>query len=111
MNWLTAPRLSFAGASLAACAIALTLVSVPRNVNLTAFRGTETNAVTQWLPLELHLNATDLPVGPVTVEVVDGQGGKIWQGPATVKNDLIDVKVSRLTASGPYFVRRLFDTQ
>jgi len=105
LNWLIQHRLSFAGASLAACAIAFTFISVPREFSLTANRGTETNVVSQWLPLGLHLNATDLPPGPVTVEVVDAQGGKIWQGGATVAKNNIDVTVPRLTTAGAYLVR------
>lgn len=104
-GWLTLPRLSFAGASLAACALAFTFVSVPRDVSLTAYRGSETIAVTEWVPLELHLNARDLTPGPVTVEIVDGQGGKIWTGGAAVRNEQVDVKIPRLTSAGQYFVR------
>ncbi len=104
-SWLTLPRLSLAGASLAACALALTFLSVPREVTLTAYRGAETNYVSQWLPLELHLNARELPAGPVRVEVVNAQGGKVWQGNAAVQSDHIDLRIPRFTVAGQYFVR------
>jgi hypothetical protein len=104
-SWLTLPRLSFAGTGLAACALAVTFVSVPREVTLTANRGVETTVVSEWLPLDLHLNARELPSGTVNVEVVDAQGDKEWQGEATVENDQIHVKISRLTAAGQYYVR------
>ena len=103
--WLTLPRLSFAGAALATCALTFTFVSVPRRVSLMANRGAENTLVSRWLPLDLHLNAGDLPPGPVHVEIVDAQGGKIWQAEAIIKNDTLDVKVVRLTAAGQYFVR------
>jgi hypothetical protein len=61
--------------------------------------------VGEYRPLNLHLNAADLPPGPVRVEVVNGKGDKFWEGPATVQKDRIDVRVPRITASGNYFVR------
>jgi hypothetical protein len=103
--WPTLPRLSFASAALAICALALIFVSVPRQIILKANRGAENTLVSQWLPLDLHLNAGDLPTGPVHVEIVDAQGGKIWQAEAIIKDDDLDVKVIRLTAAGQYFVR------
>ena len=110
LSWLTVPRLSFAGAALAACAIALTFVSMPRNVSLAAYRGTETNFVSQWLPLDAHLNGRDLPAGPVRIEVVDARGGNIWLGAATVKDEQIEVHIPRFTSAGQYFVR-VYSTQ
>ena len=104
LSWLTLPRLSYAGAALAACAFAIT-VSIPRTVNIAANRGAETTQVSEWFPLDLHLNANDLPQGPVSVAIVDARGAKVWQGEATVQHDKINVKASRLTSAGQYFVR------
>jgi hypothetical protein len=104
-SWPTLPRLLFASAALATCALALTFVSVPRQIILKANRGAENTLVSQWLPLDLHLNAGDLSPGPVHVEIVDAQGGKIWQAEAIIKNDDLDVKVVRLTVAGQYFLR------
>ncbi len=103
--WLTMPRLSFAGAGLAACALALTFISVPRDVTLVAERGNETTAVSEYVPLHLHLQARDMDPGPVTVEMVDQAGKQVWQTESAVKDQLIDVKAPRLTASGSYFIR------
>lgn len=103
-SWLTAPHLSFGGAALAACALAITMF-VPRDVSLTAFRGNERIAVSEWLPLDLHLNARDLAEGPVHIAVVNDRGDVFWQGNATVQNNQIDVKIPRLTTAGEYVVQ------
>jgi anti-sigma factor RsiW len=104
-SWLTAPRLSFAGAALAACALAVTFVSVPRDVSLVAARGNETQIVSQWLPLHLHLQARDLKAGPVTVKVLDNAGKQTWQGEALVKNEEIEVRTPRMRATGDFLVQ------
>jgi hypothetical protein len=104
-SWLTVPRLSFAGAAIAACAVALTFVSVPSKVNLVAERGNETTTVSEWKPLHLHLQARELPAGPVTVEMFRNDGKQIWQGAATVTNEEIDVDVPRLMAAGDFLLQ------
>src|ERR1700733_8147362 len=45
-NWFTIPRLSFAATGVAAAAGALFL-SIPRDVSITAYRGTETTIVSE----------------------------------------------------------------
>jgi hypothetical protein len=97
--------MSFAGVALAACALTITFVSVPRDATLMANRGTETTVVSEWVPLNLQLNARDLPNGPLNVEVVDEQGTRIWQGEAVAHNDVMKVQVGRLMSAGEYFVR------
>ena len=57
LSWLTLPRMSFAGVALAACALTITFASVPREATLMAYRGTETAIVSEWVPLNLQLNA------------------------------------------------------
>jgi len=104
-SWLTLPRLSFAGAALAACAIGFTFVSVPHEINLVAERGNQTTVVSEWVPLHLRLQARELPAGPVTVELVNNAGKQIWQGAAVVKNEEIEVKAPRLMASGDFLVQ------
>jgi hypothetical protein len=106
-SWLTIPKLSFAGAALAACALAVSWVEVPRQVTLMSYRGAETTQVAEFRPLQLHLNAHDLTAGPVRVELVTGGGNKLWEGPATIQKDTVNVRVPRLTASGTYYVRIL----
>jgi len=109
-SWFTLPQISFAGAALAACALAVTFVSVPRDVNLVAERGDETQTVSEWLPLNLHLQAREMKPGPVTVAVVDLAGNKIWQGAASVRNEEIAVKAPRLKAVG-YFAVQVYSAQ
>jgi hypothetical protein len=104
-NWVTVPRLAGAGAAMAACALTLTVASLPNEVTLTAYRGSETVAVKEWRPLKMHLNARDLPPGPVGIEVVNNQGDRIWQGQSIVKEENIDVNVPRLTKAGNYYLR------
>jgi anti-sigma factor RsiW len=101
----TWPQLSFAGAAMAACALAVSFVSVPREVNLVAERGNETQVVSEWLPLHLHLQARELNSGPVTVTVVDKAGNQIWRSTAIVKNEEIEVKTPRMKAIGDYLVQ------
>jgi hypothetical protein len=104
-GWLTLPQISFAGAALAACAFAVTFLSVPREVNLVAERGNETQTVSEWVPLHLHLQAREIKPGPVTVEVVDLAGEKIWRGAAAVRNEEIEVQAPRLNATGYFAVQ------
>jgi hypothetical protein len=105
LRWLTLPRLTFAGAALAACTFAISFVSVPRDVTLVANRGDEITQASVWLPIYLHLYARDLPSGPLSVDIVDAQGTKVWEGEATVQKEKINVKAGRLTTPGQYFVR------
>lgn len=109
-KWFTLPRLSIAVGALAACAVLLTVGLVPRQENIAAFRGAEVNYVAQWVPLALHLDAKDLPPGPVVVRVVNARGGNIWQGGATSVNDQIDVRIPRFTSTG-HFLIRVYATQ
>jgi hypothetical protein len=104
-GWCTWPQISLAGAALAACALAVTFVSIPRDVNLVAERGNETQTVSEWLPLHLHLQAREMKPGPVTVEVVDLAGNKIWRGAAAVRNEEIEVSAPRLKAAGYFAVQ------
>jgi hypothetical protein len=93
--------------SLAAAAAALFCVTLttPRDVNLAAYRGSEVTAVPRSHPLRMHLNARDLPAGPVIVEVVNDQGTEIWHGDTTISGDQVQVKVPGIHNSGEYFVR------
>jgi len=103
-SWFTIPRLSFAGACAALAAGAI-LFSIPRDVNLTAFRGTETAIVSEGRPLHMHLNAAGLLPGPVAVELADRQGATEWKGTAVVRHDAVDVTLPRITQSGPHVLR------
>jgi hypothetical protein len=74
-------------------------------VNLVAERGNESTVVSEWVPLNLHLQARDLTPGPVTVELVDAAGKQLWESAAAVKNEQIDVKAPRLMSAGSYLVQ------
>jgi hypothetical protein len=106
-NWFSVPRLSLAG-GFAALACGAILLSVPRDVALTAYRGTETAVVSEWRPLHMHLNAADLSEGPVQVELVDRLGSPLWKGASAVQNDSVDVRLPRIKQSGSHFLR-LYD--
>jgi hypothetical protein len=97
-------RLSLAGA-FSAMTIGAILISVPREVSLSAYRGRETPIVASWRPVRLNLNATDLAEGPVVVELVDNNGASVWKGPSKVRNDEVKVTLPRITTRGPHFVR------
>lgn len=99
------PRLSLAGAGLAASVLILMLGSIENNVTVTANRGDETSLVSPWLPLRLHLDSRDLSYGLVDVEIVDSVGRKIWEGDSSVNDNGLEVKVGWLTAPGPFFIR------
>jgi hypothetical protein len=103
-SWFTIPRLSLAGAG-AALAAGVLFFSLPRDVNLTAFRGTETAIVSEWRPLRLHLNAKGLPEGPILVELANNSGSIVWKGTSAVGHDTVDVTLPRITKSGPHFLR------
>jgi hypothetical protein len=103
-NWFTIPRLSLAG-GFAALACGAILLSVPREVALTAYRGAETAIVSEWRPLHMHLNAADLSAGPVQVELVDRMGSPLWTGASAVRHDTVDVNLPRIKQSGTHFLR------
>jgi hypothetical protein len=105
-SWFTIPKLSFAAAGMAMAAGAI-LFSIPRDVNLTAYRGTETAIVSEWRPLRLHLNARGLPEGSIAVELADSRGLIVWKGTSVVRHDTVQVTLPRITNSGPHFVRLL----
>ncbi len=102
-NWFTVPKLSWASAT-AVLALAL-FVFVPRNVDLTSYRGSGNVIVPAGHPLRLHLNANDLPEGPVTVEIVDATGTQIWKGAAAIRHDRVDVAVPSIREHGSHFLR------
>ena len=103
-QWFTIPHLSYASA-FAVLALGAIVFSTPRDVTITAYRGTETAIVSQWHPLHVHLNAAGLNAGPASVELVDANNSTIWRGTAAVENDKLDVKLPRLMNSGNYYLR------
>jgi hypothetical protein len=103
-GWFTIPKLSFATAA-AVMAAGAVLFMIPRDVSITAFRGTETPIVSEWRPLHMHLNAASLVPGPVTVELADQQGSILWKGTSMIRHDAVDVTLPRITRSGPHVLR------
>jgi len=103
-NWLSVPVLAGAGAFACLALTAVTL-SIPRDVTLSAYRGSEMAIVSEWRPLNMHLNAADLTDGPVTVELVDNSGSLVWRGSSAVRHDKVDVALPRITRGGPHFLR------
>jgi hypothetical protein len=102
--WFTIPKLSFATAGLAVAAGAI-LFSIPRDVSITAYRGSETAIVSEGRPLHMHLNAAGLDPGSIAVELADNNGLIVWQGTSAVRHDTVEVNLPRITKSGPHFVR------
>jgi hypothetical protein len=103
-SWFTVPKLSWATAA-AALACGAIVFSIPRDVTIAAYRGSETPIVSEWRPLRLHLNAADLPEGPVTVELVDKSGSTVWKGLSVIQHDEVNVTLPRIKQAGPHFVR------
>ncbi len=89
-SWFTIPSFSFAAAGTVAALGAL-LLSVPRDVSITAYRGSETAIVSEGRPLHMHLNAAGLNPGAIEVELADRSGSILWRGASVVRNDKVDV--------------------
>ncbi len=132
-SWFSTPNLSWAGAACAALILGLTLI--PHSLHNTAYsptgasrqvaerdlsacagsngndtdlatcRGVEIATLPENRPLNLRLDATDIPEGPVDVQVVSGDGSEIWQGQTTVSSQRAQVKLPQISQPGPYFLR------
>jgi hypothetical protein len=101
--WFGIGGLSFAGA--AACALLAIAVFTPAQVQLSAYRGTETSSVPEWRPLHVHLQTADLPDGSMAVQLVDNEGVEVWRGATAIVREQADVHLPRLTKAGNYFLR------
>jgi len=105
-SWFSFQKLSWAGAAAAlALGMVVTPAFKPADVNLSAYRGSETTVVPEWRPLHLHLNATDLAANDVSAEVVDADGNQVWKGSTSIKGNQADLTLPRLTKSGSYLLR------
>jgi hypothetical protein len=103
-RWLAFRRGSFAaGGALAAAAVILSFI--PRNVNVAAYRGTETTVVSEGRWLRVHLNTKSLAPGIVEVELADSSRAIVWKGSSVVRDDKVQVWIPPLTKSGRYFLR------
>ena len=132
-SWFRVPSLSWAGAACAALAVGLAVVphytqhnlqlsTVKSNevaegdlsacrgadssdASLATCRGMETATLPQRRPLDLRLDTTDIPQGPVDVQVVNGAGADVWQGQTTVSNERAEVRLPEISQPGTYFLR------
>ena len=103
-GWLAVLKLSLAAGGGLAVAMAI-LFSIPSDITITAYRGTETAIVSKGRPLHIHLNAAGLAPGPIGVELADHNGAVVWRGISIVRNDRVDVTLPRITKSGSHFLR------
>lgn len=103
-SWFTFQRLSFAVTGTLAAA-GMLFFTIPRDVSVTAYRGTETAIVAEGRPLHMHLNAAGLDAGPIEIELADSKGSIDWRGTSVVRLDTIDVTTPRILQSGPHYVR------
>jgi len=131
-NWLSLPTLSWAGAACAALLIGVTVMphamhkaqfaslsesgaaagdlsacrgSDSTDTTLATCRGTGTSIFPESRPLKLRVDTTDLPHGPVDIQLVNGEGTEVWQGQTAVNNDRAELKLPKISQSGPYFLR------
>ncbi len=131
-SWFSVPNLSWAGAACAALIFGLTFVphalhnspnspagttqmaerdltacagSNGSDTDLATCRGVEVATLPENRPLNLRLDATDIPEGPVDVQVVGADGSEIWQGQTMVTNQRARVKLPQISQPGPYFLR------
>lgn len=105
-SWLKISGLSLAGT---AAAVALTVSVLPnfRTVerDLSAYRGSETTELPANHPLFLHLNAKDLPIKAVSVELVSEEGKAIWKGAGAIDHQKVDAHLPRISEKGNYLIR------
>jgi hypothetical protein len=132
-SWFSTPNLSWAGAACAALILGLTFIphslrntqNSPHgtalqvaerdlsacagtngtDTDLATCRGVEIATLPENRPLNLRLDATDIPEGPVDVQVVSADGSEIWQGQTMVSNQRARVKLPQISQPGPYFLR------
>ncbi len=108
-SWITVPRLSWAGGL---AVVALGVAIVPQlaqrhttDIALSAYRGLDISTVPEGRPLHVSLNANDLGSGPVTVQLVDSRGLRLWQGSSDIQNEKVDISVPRISQVGTHFIR------
>ena len=106
-SWFTLPKLSMAGGAVAALAVGVALIpqTVPQSFDLSSARGSETVAVPEGKPLDLHLDTTDIPAGTVDVQVADANGNPVWSSQAVVGSEKAEIKIPKISQAGTYFLR------
>lgn len=110
-TWFTVPNLAWAGAG---AAVVVGLALTPQflrhpaplaDVSLLAYRGSEVTSVPEHRRLHVHLNAADLPEGPVVVELVNDTGVRVWQSATQIHGEAADVVAPQIDQPGAYFFR------
>ena len=101
LRFFAVPAISMAGALIACICISMTA----RDITLSAYRDSQITTVPEWQRLRMHLNARDLPMGPVTVQLVDEQGVERWTGEGTVSGDQVQVEIPAIRQSREHFIR------
>ncbi len=102
-DWFTVPKLSWASAAVVLAVMFFTFL--PRNVNLTSYRGLENPVVPTGHRLNLHVNANGLADGPVTLEIVDATGAPVWKSAAAVRHDEVEIGVPGIGERGSHYLR------
>ncbi len=103
-GWFSIPTLSWAGAGLAACALAL-FAFVPTNVSLNADRDLSTITVPEWRNVHVTIAHGELPDGQIQVEIANASGTVIWSGKAQAAEGKATVHLPRMMQAGSYFAR------
>lgn len=103
-SWFSLSTLSWAGASIVACAFCL-FTFVPVSIDLTADRGVASVIVPEWRNAQLELVDEGLPVGPLQAEVVNQTGVLVWSGSASSVEGKVNLNIPRITEAGQYYAR------
>ena len=104
-NWFTIPRLSWAGAGLAACAFCL-FTFIPATVQTQSERGSGTaTIVPKWRSTKITLVDAGLPESVVRAELVDENGSTLWSSEAKSIDGKVRLTLPRMTHSGRYYAR------
>jgi hypothetical protein len=73
-------------------------------VSLSAYRDSK-HAVLSQTPVQVTLDAADLPEGRVLVQIVDSSGSEVWRGDSTVFREQAEISLPRISRSGSYLLR------
>lgn len=105
-KWFSVPNLSWAAAA-AGLALCLLLGPrfVPASVQVGAERGDQAVIVPENRPLNVSLNAVDVPEGQTRIQIVSDSGNEVWSGNAAVRNGKAAVSMPAFKEPGVYFVR------
>lgn len=108
-NWFTIPRLTWAGAGLAACAFCL-FTFMPATVQTQSERGSDTaTVVPKWRSTKITLMDAGLPEHAVRAELVNESGSLLWSSEAKSSNGKVTLTLPRITRSGRYYARLYSD--